>query len=102
MHANIKQALKPPLTCIPMIKLCSNLSFNVCPKTSIVLVFQVGGGLCFHDSMQHGKRTMFFHCIFMKFKLKNKLTNHLDFVVKMFAHDQYSIDMFPFGNLIKA
>jgi len=26
---------------------------------------------------------------FKKFKLRKKLTNHLDFVVKMFAHDQY-------------
>jgi len=64
MHANIKQTLKPPLTCTPMIKLCSNLSSNVCLKTLIVLVFQVGGGLCFHDSRQHGRWTMFFHCIF--------------------------------------
>jgi hypothetical protein len=39
---------------------------------------------------------------FMKFKLRNKLTNHFDLVVKIFVHDQYSIDTFPFGNLIKA
>jgi hypothetical protein len=39
---------------------------------------------------------------FMKFKLRNKLTNHLDLVVKMFDHDQYSIDIFPFQDLIKA
>lgn len=38
----------------------------------------------------------------MKFKLRNKLTNHLDLVVKMFDHDQYSIDIFPFHDLIKA
>jgi hypothetical protein len=64
MHANMKQALKPPLTCIPIIKLCSNLSSNVCPKTLNVSVFQVGGGLCFHDSKQRGRWIMFFHSIF--------------------------------------
>jgi hypothetical protein len=55
MEANIEQALEPPLTCNPIIKLCSNLSFNVCPKTLIVSIFQVGRGLCCHDSMQNGK-----------------------------------------------
>jgi hypothetical protein len=39
---------------------------------------------------------------FMTCMLRNKLTNHFDLVVKMFAQDQYSIDTFPFGDAIKA
>jgi len=38
---------------------------------------------------------------FMKSKLKNKLTNHFDLVVNMFAQDYYFIDIFPFGDVIK-
>jgi hypothetical protein len=34
--------------------------------------------------------------------VENKLTNHLDLVIKMFAWDQYSIDSFPFGHAINA
>lgn len=39
---------------------------------------------------------------FMKFKLNNKLRNHVDLIVKMFTQGQYSIDKFPFGDAIKA
>jgi hypothetical protein len=38
----------------------------------------------------------------MKFMLRNKLKNHFDLVVNMFAQNQYSIDTFPFGDAIKA
>jgi len=38
---------------------------------------------------------------FMKSKLRNKLTNHLDLVVKVFAQKHYSMDIYPFGDAIK-
>ncbi len=37
----------------------------------------------------------------MKSKLKNKLTNHLNLVVRMFVQKQYSMDIYPFGDAIK-
>jgi hypothetical protein len=37
----------------------------------------------------------------MKSKLKNELTNHLDSIIKMFTLDQYSVDIFSFGDAIK-
>lgn len=39
---------------------------------------------------------------FMKSKLKSKLRNHVDLIIKMSTQDQYSIDNFPFGDAIKA
>jgi hypothetical protein len=45
------------------------------------------------------------HCFsklsFMKSKLRNKLTTHLDLVMKMFAWEHDSLDTFPFGDAIK-
>jgi hypothetical protein len=43
----------------------------------------------------------FFKKKFMKSKLKNKLTNHLNLVVRMFVQKQYSMDIYPFGDAIK-
>jgi hypothetical protein len=39
-----------------------------------------------------------FNLIFMKSKLKNRLTTHFDLVVKQIVHDYYSIYIFPFGD----
>ncbi len=38
---------------------------------------------------------------FMKLKLRNQLTTHLDLVVKMFVYDHYILDAFPFEDAIK-
>jgi len=38
---------------------------------------------------------------FMKSKVRNKLTNHLNLVVRMFVQKQYSMDIYPFGDAIK-
>jgi hypothetical protein len=38
---------------------------------------------------------------FMKSKLWNQLTTHFDLVVKMFAQNHYTLDTFPFGDVIK-
>lgn len=35
-----------------------------------------------------------------KFKLKNRLTNPFDLVVRMFAQDHYSMETFQFGDVI--
>jgi hypothetical protein len=44
------------------------------------------------------------HCFstlsFMKSKLWNQLTTHLDLVVKMFAQDHYILDTFPFEDWV--
>jgi len=37
----------------------------------------------------------------MKSKIRNKLTNHFNLVVKMFAQKHYSMDIYPFGDVIK-
>jgi hypothetical protein len=37
---------------------------------------------------------------FMKSKLWNQLTTHLDLVVKMFAQDHYILDTFPFEDWV--
>jgi hypothetical protein len=36
---------------------------------------------------------------FMKSKLKNKLTTHLDLVVRLFAHKFFTFDTFPFTTM---
>jgi hypothetical protein len=38
---------------------------------------------------------------FLKSKLRNQLTKHLDLVVKTFAQDHYTLDSFPFGDAMK-
>ncbi len=38
---------------------------------------------------------------FMKSKFKNWLTYNLELVVKVFAKDHYSMDYFPFGDVIE-
>jgi hypothetical protein len=38
---------------------------------------------------------------FMKSKLWNWLTTHFDLVVNMFAQNHYTLDTFPFGDVIK-
>jgi hypothetical protein len=38
----------------------------------------------------------FFTLTFMKSKLKNQLTNHFDFVVRMYAQDFFTLQNFPF------
>jgi len=38
---------------------------------------------------------------FMKSKIRNKLTNHFNLIVKMFAQKHYSMDIYPFGDVIK-
>ncbi len=37
----------------------------------------------------------------MKFKLHNRLTMHLDLVVRLFAQEHYTLDNFPFQDAIK-
>ncbi len=43
----------------------------------------------------------FFTLLFMKSKLHNRLTMHLDLVVGMFAQERYTLDNFPFQDAIK-
>jgi hypothetical protein len=38
---------------------------------------------------------------FMKSMLRNNLPTHLDLVVRMFVHEHYSLDTFPFWDAIK-
>jgi hypothetical protein len=38
---------------------------------------------------------------FLKSKLCNGLTKYLDLIVRMFAHDHYTLDSFPFGDAMK-
>jgi hypothetical protein len=40
-------------------------------------------------------------CFFLKSTLKKNLTNHLDLVVRIFAQDHYSMNIFPFEDAIK-
>jgi hypothetical protein len=45
------------------------------------------------------------HCFsilfFLNSKLRNQLTKHLDLVVRIFVHDHYVMDSFPFGDAMK-
>jgi hypothetical protein len=38
----------------------------------------------------------FSNLVFMKLKLRNQLTTHLDLVVKMYGQTFYTLDTFPF------
>jgi len=44
----------------------------------------------------------FFHMFFMKSKLRNELTIHLDLVVWMYAQSFYTMETFPFIAGIKS
>jgi hypothetical protein len=47
---------------------------------------------------------MFFNYVFyemIQVKFKNRLRIHVDLVVMMFTHNHYSIDIFPFADVIK-
>jgi hypothetical protein len=37
----------------------------------------------------------------LKSKLHNLLTKHLDLVVRMFTHDHYTLNNYPFGDAMK-
>jgi hypothetical protein len=45
------------------------------------------------------------HCFstlsFLKSKLFNQLTKNLDLIVKVFAHDHYTLDDFPFEDAME-
>jgi hypothetical protein len=45
------------------------------------------------------------HCFsilsFLKSKLHNQLIKHLDLLIKIFVHDHYIMDNFPFGDAMK-
>ncbi len=43
----------------------------------------------------------FFTLLFMKSKLQNRLTIHLDLVVRMFAQEHYYLDIFPLRDAMK-
>jgi hypothetical protein len=38
---------------------------------------------------------------FLKSKLRKYLTKHSELVVRMFAHDHYNLDNFPFGDAMR-
>lgn len=69
--------------------------------TSIILVFCVGEVVYNYDFGQFKRWTLFFHRIFMKSKLCNQLTRHLDLIVRMFTHDHYISDSFPIEMTIR-
>lgn len=49
----------------------------------IVKIFQIGGSFYHSDYFKgHGGKLVLFNLIFMKSKLKNRLTIHFDLVVK--------------------
>jgi hypothetical protein len=65
----------------------------------IVKIFQIGGSFEYNDGFEdHGGEFVFFNLIFVKSKLKYRLTTRFDLVVKQIVHDYYSLYMFPFGD----
>jgi hypothetical protein len=54
-----------------------------CAIVMIVKIFQIGGSFYHSDYFKgHGGKLVLFNLIFMKSKLKNRLTIHFDLVVK--------------------
>ncbi len=73
-----------------------------CYATTLTIkIFQVGGDFCSDGIGKCGRQAMLFNLSFMKSKLRNWLTIHLDLVVRMFAQDHYSMSTFPFGDAIE-
>jgi hypothetical protein len=101
MHANSKQALEPPLTCSLMTTLWSNMGFSAFLKQRLLEYLKLVELLIVMVLDNVEDKRCFSTTFFMKSKFKNKLTNHFDLVVKMFIQDHYSMDVFPFGDVIK-
>ncbi len=89
------------MTYNPITKLWFNLSSNVVLKHPLFEPFKLVEIFIIMVLNNMEDEWCFSIVSFMTFMLKNKLTNHFDLVVKMFAQDQYSIDAFPFGDAIK-
>ncbi len=100
MQANNKMVLGPPLTCNHVTKMWWSLFANVVIKHILSKYFKL-----VEISIVMVLGSMEDECCFStlfltKFKLKNRLTNPFDLVVRMFAQDHYSMETFQFGDVI--
>jgi hypothetical protein len=102
MLANYVATMKPPLNYNSCSKMWALLTTNqiICFKLSkwlklvelsmVIVLGNVENDMCF------------FHMFFMKSKLRNQLTIHLDFMVWMYAQNFYIMETFPFIATIKS
>ena len=96
MISNAKAAMSLPMTENPMSRLWRKLSSNALisaklsefMKVAEIAHVQVLGSV-------EDERT-FSSLAFLKSKLRNRLTTHLDLVVRMFAQDFYNLNTFPY------
>ncbi len=94
-------ALEPLLPCKPIIGLWFRIAFSsllhhqlskyfALVEVAVVMVLKNMEDKCYFPTLS-----------FMKSKLWNQLTTHLDLVVKIFVYDHYILDAFPFEDAIK-
>ena len=100
MISNAQAAMALPMTENPMSRLWRKLSSNALisaklsefMKVAEIAHVQVLGSV-------EDERT-FSSLSFLKSKLRNRLTTHLDLVVRMFAQDFYTLNTFPYQTAI--
>ncbi len=92
--------LGPPLTCNHVTKMWSSLSTNVVTKHILSKYFKLVeiSIVMVLNSMED--KCCFSTLFITKFKLKNRLINPLDLVVRMFVQAHYSMETFQFGDVI--
>jgi len=93
--------MEPPLPCNHVIGLWIKIASNTLLHHRLIEYFTLAkvAMVMVLGSMEDK------HCFsilsFMKSKLWNELTTHLNLVVQMFAQNDYTLDTFPFGVVIK-
>jgi hypothetical protein len=96
MKNNNHGALHPLPNCNPTTKLWGQLASNVIVANKLLEYLKlVELAIIMVLGSVEDERT-FSNVNFLKSKLQNQLTIHLDLVVKMFAQKNYHMDSFPF------
>jgi hypothetical protein len=95
MLANFVATMNLPLNCNPCFRMWALLTINqiICSKLSEWLKLVELSMAMVLGSME-GERC-FFNLSFMKSKLRNQLTTHLDLMVRMYAQSFYTMETFP-------
>jgi hypothetical protein len=101
MKSNHFTTLEPPLPCNPIIRLWSKITSNTFLHHQLLEYFALAKVVVVMVLGSMENECYFSTLFFMKSKLWNQLTTHLNLVVNMFAHIHYTLDTFPFGDVIK-
>lgn len=93
--------VEPLLPCNPIIGLWSKIASNTFLRHWLLKYFALAKVAMVMVLGSMEDKHYFSTLSFMRSKLWNQLTTHFNLVVKMFAQNHYTLDTFPFGDVIK-